>query len=109
MERIISLIVKSLLAAKQDSNVNITPRGLRFRPAVLYFWAYPADSGRELTEKYRVIAPRVAGSDLRDRKRIEHAFASRVRVRGQRQCHLPDDYTRKGTLVYQFLMAPGRA
>src|SRR6266481_6248572 len=60
---------------------------------VLYFWAYFEESGRESSEKCRVIALRVVGSDLLDHKRIEHAFASRVRGRGQYQRHLPGSAT----------------
>jgi hypothetical protein len=76
---------------------------------VLYFEACLGDSGRESSEKYRVIVPRVFGSDLLDYKRIEHAFASRVRVRGQYQRQHSDDCPRAGALVCQFLMAPDRA
>jgi hypothetical protein len=63
---------------------------------VLIFVACLGDSGRESSEKYRVIVPRVVGSDLLDHKRIEHAVASRVRVKGQYQRQHPDDCPRQG-------------
>jgi hypothetical protein len=109
MQRIIFLIAKMAALRKRNSNFSITPPGRRFRRDVLYFWACPGDIGRESNEKYRVIAPRVVGSDLLDRKQTEHAFASRVRVKGQYQHQLPDDCPRTGALVCQSLMAPDQA
>ena len=75
---------------------------------VIYFGAPRGGSGKESIEKYRVIVPRVVGSDLLDDKRTERAFASRVRVRDQQQHRLPDDYQKAGALVFQFLMVRGR-
>jgi hypothetical protein len=97
------------LPIKKNFSFIITPSRLRFRPIVLYFEACLGDSGRESSEKYRVIVPRVFDSDLLDHKRIEHAFASRVRVRDHYQCQHSDDCPRAGALVCQFLMAPDRA
>ena len=82
MQPIISMIAKRGLYVQRNSNFIIKPYRLRFRPMVLHFCACPGDSGRESIEKYRVIALRVVGSDLLDRKRIERAFASRDRVKG---------------------------
>ena len=91
MQPIISPIAKTATAHQGDSTFIITPSRLRFRPILLYFEACLGDSGRESSEKYRVIVPRVFGSDLLDYKRIEHAFASRVRVRGHYQRQHSDD------------------
>jgi hypothetical protein len=109
MQPNISPIAKTATAHEGNSNFIITPSCLRFRPMVLYFETCLGDSGRESSEKYRVIVPPVFGSDLLDDKRIERAFALRVRVRGQYQRQHPDDCPRAGALVCQVLMAPGRA
>jgi len=108
MESIIFSIAEMAASSEVNSNFIIRPAGLRFMPLVLYFWAWPGDSGKESSEKYRVIAPRVVGFDLLDHKRTEHGFASRVRVRDQQQNQLPDDCPRARALVFQFLMARDR-
>ena len=109
MHPIISLIAKWLLPVKRTSNFIMTPSRLRFRPMVLYFEACLGDSGRESSEKYRVIVPRVFDSDLLDRKRIEHAAAARVRVRDQYPRQYSGDCPGAGALAYQFLLAPDQA
>ena len=94
---------------KGNSSFIITPSRLRFRPIVLYFEACLGDSGRESSEKYRVIVPRAAGFDLLDHKRIEHAVASRVRVTGRYPRQPPDDCPRAEALVCQFVLPPDQA
>jgi hypothetical protein len=103
MREIFSNYPKQLFRMKRNSSFIITPLRLRFRPMGLYFGACRGDSGKESSEKYRVIAPRVVDSDLLDHRRIEHVFASRVRVRGQYQRQHSDDCPLAGTLVSQFL------
>ena len=76
---------------------------------VLYFWAYLVDNGKESSEKYQVIVPRAAGSDLPDRRRIEHAVALHVRVTGYYPCQHSDDCPRAGVPVCRFLLAPDQA
>jgi uncharacterized membrane-anchored protein len=80
MQLLISLTAKTAAHSQRKLQFIITPSRLRFRPMVLYFWAYLVDNGKESSEKYQVIVPRAAGSDLPDRRRIEHAVASHVRV-----------------------------
>ena len=109
MKLIIFQSPKSLVRVKRNSNVIIIPSGVRFRPTVLDFWTCPEDSGRESSGKYRVIVLPVVGSDLSDRKRTEHAFASRFRVIGRYQRQLPDDCQRARARVCHFLMTFDRA
>src|SRR5215510_901163 len=108
MQSIISFSRQMAACVKRNSNFILRPSRLRFRPMGVYFGACRGDSARESSEKCQVIAPCVVGFDLLDHKRTEHAFGSRVRVRGQYQRKHPDDCPRTGALVCHFPMAPDR-